>query len=60
MRADSEVFVCDKCGARKRLKSAMRHWCDVCTVGAPVELRSVRDKRVRFGEGGLTGGHGRS
>ena len=40
-----EIFVCDHCGARKRLDSAQRHWCEECTTSKPVELRPARDKR---------------
>jgi hypothetical protein len=40
-----EVFVCDTCGARMRLNSAERHWCEVCTLSSPVEMRPTRDKR---------------
>ena len=40
-----EVFVCDNCGARKRLDSAQRHWCEECKTSSPVELRPARDKR---------------
>ncbi|HEV2842706.1 MAG TPA: hypothetical protein VGW39_15395 [Chthoniobacterales bacterium] len=40
-----EIFVCDHCGARKRLDSAQRHWCEECTSSSPVELRPARDKR---------------
>jgi len=41
-----EVFVCDQCGLRKRLKSDTRHWCDNCDRGAPVEMRPVRARRI--------------
>ena len=51
-KATTEMFVCDQCGTRKRLESAMRHWCDVCTLGVPVEMRSVRDKWKRPGDEG--------
>lgn len=42
----TEIFVCDECGVRKRLKTASRHWCDCCHRGSPVEMRPARDKRV--------------
>src|SRR5881398_2952985 len=42
----TEIFVCDECGQRKRLKTASRHWCDSCSHGSPVEMRPARDKRV--------------
>jgi hypothetical protein len=41
-----EIFVCDHCGARKRLDSAQRHWCEECTTSSPVELRPARDKHT--------------
>ena len=37
-----EVFVCEGCGARNRLTSAERHWCEDCNLGAPVEMNPVR------------------
>jgi hypothetical protein len=40
-----EVFVCDNCATRVRLNSAQRHWCELCTRGAPLEMRPTRDKR---------------
>ena len=43
-RTSTEVFECEVCGVRKRLESAKRHWCDVCTRGTPVEMRRTRDK----------------
>ncbi len=42
----TEIFVCDECGQRKRLKTSSRHWCDSCNHGSPVEMRPARDKRV--------------
>lgn len=42
----TDIFVCDECGNRKRLRSDHRHWCDVCTRGTPVEMRNVRDKKM--------------
>jgi uncharacterized protein YlaI len=42
----TEIFVCDECGQRKRLKTSSRHWCDSCNHGPPVEMRPARDKRV--------------
>src|SRR6267378_226785 len=39
-----EIFVCDNCSTRTRLNSAERHWCDLCTHGAPLEMRPARDK----------------
>jgi hypothetical protein len=41
-----EVFVCDTCGTRMRLNSAERHWCELCTLGSPLEMRPARDKRL--------------
>jgi len=43
-RTSTEVFECEVCGTRKRLETAKRHWCDVCTSGSPVEMRRTRDK----------------
>ena len=40
----TEIFVCDQCGSRKRLRTAARHWCDVCNQGSPVEMRPTRVK----------------
>jgi hypothetical protein len=45
-KKETDIFVCDSCGARKRLDSRKRHWCDNCTRGAPVEMRRARDKRL--------------
>ena len=39
------LFICDSCGARTRLNSTQRHWCDVCNQGAPVEMRYGKDKK---------------
>ena len=38
----TDMFICDNCGARKRLTSSLRHWCDNCHVQPPVEMRNVR------------------
>jgi hypothetical protein len=46
-KAETEIFVCDNCGNRKRLASAQRHWCDNCTFGVPVEMRCAKDKWKR-------------
>lgn len=40
-----ELFICDSCGARMRLDNAQRHWCAVCNLGSPVEMRYGRDKK---------------
>jgi hypothetical protein len=48
MSIKKEMFVCDNCGTRIRLRSEARHWCDECKSGAPVELRAVRDKKMGF------------
>jgi len=50
-KAETEIFVCDNCGNRKRLASAQRHWCDNCTFGVPVEMRCAKDKWKRPREG---------
>ena len=44
-KPNNEVFVCDKCGMRRRLDASKRHWCDVCTQGPPLEMRLAKDKR---------------
>jgi hypothetical protein len=41
-----ELFICDRCGLRKRLPSAVRHWCDNCDYGGQFEMRPARDKRL--------------
>jgi hypothetical protein len=41
-----ELFICDRCGLRKRLPSAARHWCDNCDYGGHFEMRPARDKRL--------------
>lgn len=43
-----DFFICDHCGNRRRLASAKRHWCDLCTHIAPVEMRLTREKRLTF------------
>ena len=44
-----EVFICDNCGTRNRLNSAQRHWCALCLLGSPLEMRPARDKRILHG-----------
>ena len=51
MSIKKEMFVCDNCGTRTRLKSEARHWCHECKSGAPIELRAVRDKKMAFNPG---------
>ena len=41
-----ELFICDRCGLRKRLPSAARHWCDNCDYGGHFEMRPARNKRL--------------
>src|ERR1700730_16469336 len=41
-----EFFICDTCGTRTRLNSAERHWCELCTLGSPLEMRPTRDRRI--------------
>ena len=41
-----ELFICDRCGLRKRLPSAVRHWCDNCDYGGHFEMRPARDKKL--------------
>jgi hypothetical protein len=45
-KKQTDVFVCDSCGSRKRLARDKRHWCDDCNRGTPVEMRRARDKRL--------------
>jgi hypothetical protein len=45
-KKQTDIFVCDSCGARKRLESRKRHWCDNCSRGTPVEMRRAKDKRL--------------
>jgi len=49
-KPQTEIFICDSCGQRKRLEAAKRHWCDVCKFGVPVEMRCARDKWRRPGQ----------
>jgi hypothetical protein len=41
-----ELFICDRCGMRKRLPSAARHWCDNCDYGGHHEMRPAREKKL--------------
>jgi hypothetical protein len=41
-----ELFICDRCGMRKRLPSAVRHWCDNCDYGGHYEMRPAREKKL--------------
>lgn len=45
-KKQTDLFVCDNCGTRKRLERSKRHWCDNCTRGTPVEMRRAGDKRL--------------
>jgi hypothetical protein len=47
-RRRTEIFVCDRCGARKRLASAKRHWCADCQRDSPIEMRPSRQKALRL------------
>jgi ribosomal protein L37E len=52
-RKRTELFVCDNCGARKRLDRGKRHWCDNCGTGASTEMRPVKEnwrKRTKQAE----------
>ncbi len=40
----TEVFVCDRCGERKRLDRSKQHWCEHCANKQPTEMRPVRVK----------------
>lgn len=42
----TEVFVCDRCGQRKRLDRAKQHWCDACARKQETEMRPVRIKPI--------------
>jgi hypothetical protein len=48
-KKQTDIFVCDNCGTRKRLHSQKRHWCDNCTHGTPIEMRRARDKKLTQG-----------
>jgi hypothetical protein len=41
-----ELFICDRCGMRKRLPSAARHWCDNCNYNGHLEMRPAREKKL--------------
>ena len=43
-KKNTEVFVCDHCGMRKRLPRDQRHWCDQCNQTPPVEMRLTRSR----------------
>ena len=42
----TEIFICDNCGERKRLSSALEHWCEQCAGKKETEMRPVRIKPV--------------
>lgn len=42
----TEIFVCDRCGQRKRLNRAKQHWCEVCASKQETEMRPVRIKQI--------------
>lgn len=42
----TEIFVCDRCGQRKRLDRTKQHWCDVCASKQETEMRPVGCKPV--------------
>jgi hypothetical protein len=42
----TEIFICEQCNVRKRLVRSERHWCDLCTAGSPVELRTTREAKA--------------
>ena len=41
-----ELFVCDRCGDKRRLDSTKRHWCAICVGSEDTELRPVRIKKL--------------
>lgn len=43
-----EVFVCDRCGWKKRLDVTKQHWCPTCASKQETELRPVRIKPIAF------------
>jgi hypothetical protein len=47
-KTSTVVFTCDKCGIRKRLDGAKRHWCENCTDASPIEMRAVRDRKPKL------------
>ena len=40
----TEIFVCDRCGERKRLDRTKQHWCPTCSKKQETEMRPVRVK----------------
>lgn len=40
----TEIFVCDRCGQRKRLDRTKQHWCDACASKQETEMRPVGSK----------------
>ncbi len=42
----TEVFVCDRCGERKRLDRTKQHWCVSCAGKQETEMRPVRIKPI--------------
>ena len=42
----TEVFVCDRCGSRKRLDRTKQHWCEFCAKKQETEMRPVRIKPI--------------
>lgn len=47
-KKQTDIFVCDNCGTRKRLDSSKRHWCNSCTRETPIEMRRAKDKKLKF------------
>jgi hypothetical protein len=45
-KRQTDIFVCDSCGVRKRLERHKRHWCDNCTRDTPIEMRRAKDKKL--------------
>lgn len=39
-----ELFVCDRCGQKKRLAPSKQHWCEFCAKKQETEMRPVRTK----------------
>src|SRR6266566_5051568 len=50
-KKQTDIFVCDNCGARKRLERNKRQWWDNCTHRNPIELRRAKDKKLTLSLG---------
>ncbi len=45
----TELFVCDRCGQKKRLARSQQHWCEFCRSKKETEMRPVRVKPFSIG-----------